>query len=287
MISLIRYGLGPHENYPDRLASAWLGVHTQPLERMHTAYVVPSENGGRGGVRWLAVRAPNTAPGEEGEGEGEGGGLLLATGPLTPPLQASVSAYSVGALTEAKHERELRPDVVPPNTALHQPDVVPPNTALHQPDVVPPNTAPHQSDLVPPNTALHQPELPISLMTVHNISLDELTISRHHGAPVPQPPPPRPQPPPSERLHEWQEPSIFVHLDALHMGVGGHDSWTALKTVSEPYFISPHQRSYFRIRLAALEAGMGHCPESLQALAGAPRVRPTLHSGTQVRHDDG
>ena len=121
MISLIRYGLGPHENYPDRLASAWLGVHTQPLERMHTAYVVPSENGGRGGVRWLAVRAPNTAPGEEGEGEGEGGGLLLATGPLTPPLQASVSAYSVGALTEAKHERELRPDVVPPNTALHRP----------------------------------------------------------------------------------------------------------------------------------------------------------------------
>ena len=263
MISLIRYGLGPHENYPDRLASAWLGVHTQPLERLHTAYVVPSENGGRGGVRWLAVRAPNTAPGEEGEGEGEGGGLLLATGPLTPPLQASVSAYSVGALTEAKHERELRPDVVPPNTALHQPDVV------------------------PPNTALHQPELPISLMTVHNISLDELTISRHHGAPVPQPPPPRPQPPPSERLHEWQEPSIFVHLDALHMGVGGHDSWTALKTVSEPYFISPHQRSYFRIRLSALEASMGHCPESLQALAGAPRVRPTLHSGTQVRHDDG
>jgi hypothetical protein len=214
------------------MASAWLGVHTLPLEGMHTAYVVPSENGGRGGVRWLAVRAPNTAPGEEeGEGEGEGGGegrgggggLLLATGPLTPPLQVSVSAYSVGALTEAKHERELRPDMAPPNTALW------PDMAL-------------------PSTALRQPELPPSLMTVHNISLDELTISRQHGAPVPQPPPPRPQPPPTDRLREWREPSIYVHLDALHMGVGGHDSWTALKTVCEPYFISPHQRSYFRIR---------------------------------------
>ena len=35
------YGLGPHENYPDRRSAACLGVWRLPVEAMHTPYVVP------------------------------------------------------------------------------------------------------------------------------------------------------------------------------------------------------------------------------------------------------
>ena len=48
-------------------------------------------------------------------------------------------------------------------------------------------------------------------------------------------------------------------------------------------FIATPPHLHSEMAVAALEAGIGHCPESLQALAGAPRMRPTLHSGTQVR----
>lgn len=46
-------GLGPHENYPDRLTSACFGLWQLPLNAMHTPYVFPVENGLRCGVRQL------------------------------------------------------------------------------------------------------------------------------------------------------------------------------------------------------------------------------------------
>ncbi|WP_145526048.1 beta-galactosidase [Yersinia rohdei] len=39
------FGLGPHENYPDRQLSAQYGHWKLPLNQMHTPYIFPSENG--------------------------------------------------------------------------------------------------------------------------------------------------------------------------------------------------------------------------------------------------
>ena len=50
-------GLGPHENYPDRLASACFDRWDLALEEMHTPYVHPCENGLRCGTRELRYGA--------------------------------------------------------------------------------------------------------------------------------------------------------------------------------------------------------------------------------------
>lgn len=50
-------GLGPHENYPDRLSSACFDRWDRPLDEMYTPYVFPSENGLRCGTRELEYGA--------------------------------------------------------------------------------------------------------------------------------------------------------------------------------------------------------------------------------------
>lgn len=50
-------GLGPHENYPDRLSAACFDRWDLPLEEMYTPYVFPSENGLRCGTRELRYGA--------------------------------------------------------------------------------------------------------------------------------------------------------------------------------------------------------------------------------------
>ena len=99
---------------------------------------------------------------------------LTHLGPLTPPLQVSLSCYSLAELTAAKHTNELKPS--------------------------------------------------------------------------------------SRCLH--------LHVDAQHMGVGGHDSWTALRTVGEDYYVRPAQRCLLRLRF------------------GAPRLKPvpTSHSSLATSH---
>ncbi|MDR0669274.1 MAG: DUF4981 domain-containing protein [Treponema sp.] len=49
------YGYGPVENYPDRMLSAILAVHSSTVEAQHFPFVPPSENGGHEGTRWLCV----------------------------------------------------------------------------------------------------------------------------------------------------------------------------------------------------------------------------------------
>lgn len=44
-------GLGPHETYPDRQASGYLGYFTHSLEELHTPYIFPQENGRRADPR--------------------------------------------------------------------------------------------------------------------------------------------------------------------------------------------------------------------------------------------
>ncbi|MGF1790549.1 beta-galactosidase [Photobacterium profundum] len=81
-------GLGPFENYPDRLAAARFGQYTQSVEAMHTPYIFPTDNGLRSGTQWLNV------------------GNVEFTGDFL----FSVSRFSQQQLTEARHTNELTPE---------------------------------------------------------------------------------------------------------------------------------------------------------------------------------
>jgi beta-galactosidase len=49
------YGRGPHENYPDRKTSAFLGCYESTVTDLFTPYLIPQENGARCDVRWLKL----------------------------------------------------------------------------------------------------------------------------------------------------------------------------------------------------------------------------------------
>ena len=55
------YGCGPHESYPDRCASAHVGVHRATADELSTPYIYPSECGHRTGTRWLGLRTRTAA----------------------------------------------------------------------------------------------------------------------------------------------------------------------------------------------------------------------------------
>lgn len=80
-------GRGPHENYPDRKASADIGRWLQPLTQMHTPYIFPSDNG---------LRCDCTS-------------LQLGTVEVGGQFHFSVSKYGQQQLAEAKHTFELQP----------------------------------------------------------------------------------------------------------------------------------------------------------------------------------
>jgi beta-galactosidase/beta-glucuronidase len=50
------YGRGPGETYPDSCAAGRIDRFSMPVDRLHTPYVVPQENGNRSGVRWVALQ---------------------------------------------------------------------------------------------------------------------------------------------------------------------------------------------------------------------------------------
>jgi beta-galactosidase len=47
------YGRGPHENYPDRKSSAFIGMFESTATDLFTPYLTPQENGARTDTRWL------------------------------------------------------------------------------------------------------------------------------------------------------------------------------------------------------------------------------------------
>ena len=47
-------GCGPGESYPDRKVSADWAVHRSDVDAEHVDYIVPSENGGKADVHWVA-----------------------------------------------------------------------------------------------------------------------------------------------------------------------------------------------------------------------------------------
>ncbi|UPW19972.1 beta-galactosidase [Agarivorans sp. TSD2052] len=86
------FGLGPHENYRDRLASAMVGRYQSSVDDLHTPYIYPSENGGRGAVRQLELNHDK-------------GVMVLIE--CQPSLQFAARRYSQQQLSEATHNYQL------------------------------------------------------------------------------------------------------------------------------------------------------------------------------------
>lgn len=97
--SLTWFGRGPHENYPDRKKSAWVGRHASAVNAEETPYIFPQECGGKEDVRWLSVA------------DGAGNGLLVIG---DPTVHASALPHSWRELYAAKYRHEL-----PPSSAVH------------------------------------------------------------------------------------------------------------------------------------------------------------------------
>ena len=99
------YGLGPEENYADRLKGARLGVWEQTVDGNMARYLRPQESGNRCGVRWMELT------------DGEGRGLRFSG----EKLSVSVSRYTPHELECASHVHELpKPRQTVARVALQQ-----------------------------------------------------------------------------------------------------------------------------------------------------------------------
>jgi beta-galactosidase len=78
-------GLGPFENYPDRLAAARFGSYSESIASMHTPYIFPTDNGLRSDCRELSINAVKVAG----------------------DFHFAVSPYGQKQLDEAKHTCDL------------------------------------------------------------------------------------------------------------------------------------------------------------------------------------
>jgi len=93
------FGRGPHENYPDRKASAAVARYDATVAEMYVPYIVPQEHGGRCDLRWLRLA------------DAGGAGICIAA---VGPLQFSASHFTGDDLFRAHHTNELepRPEVI-------------------------------------------------------------------------------------------------------------------------------------------------------------------------------
>lgn len=89
---LAYFGRGPHENYSDRLCSAFYGLYRGTPADFMFEYITPQENGNRCDVDWLAMRG------------GDGRGVLFAG---AEPLSVSVWNCTQDALDRASHTNEV------------------------------------------------------------------------------------------------------------------------------------------------------------------------------------
>mmetsp|Transcript_1836 Transcript_1836/g.6038 ORF Transcript_1836/g.6038 Transcript_1836/m.6038 type:complete len:741 (+) Transcript_1836:680-2902(+) len=87
-------GRGPHECYGDRKLSAVVARHAATVPELHTPYIVPSENGLRCDVRWVALR------------DKDGTGVLVVA---AKDMQFSASHFRTSDLEAATHEHDLSP----------------------------------------------------------------------------------------------------------------------------------------------------------------------------------
>lgn len=127
------FGLGPHECYSDRKASAIFGHHSSNAVDMHVPYIVPSENGGRADVSWLALRQRQDGPGCFPRNKGnelrdlpqvDGGVIAPAPGllvsiPRGKVAHVSVQHHSLEDLESSSHEYQLEEATSRGDGAVH------------------------------------------------------------------------------------------------------------------------------------------------------------------------
>ncbi|KAL7613821.1 hypothetical protein Lser_V15G06726 [Lactuca serriola] len=90
------YGRGPFECYPDRKASAHVGLYEKKVDEMHVPYIVPGECSGRADVRWVTFQ------------NDKGSGIYASIyGNSSSPMQLNASYYSTKELDRATHNEEL------------------------------------------------------------------------------------------------------------------------------------------------------------------------------------
>lgn len=87
------YGMGPEENYIDRLRGARLGIFESTAQKNLSRYLVPQECGNRTGIRWAKVAAEN------------GTGLCFTA--VNAPFELNVLPYTEYELDNAEHSGEL------------------------------------------------------------------------------------------------------------------------------------------------------------------------------------
>lgn len=176
------FGRGPHECYPDRKSSAIYGRHASTSHEMHVPYIVPSENGGRSDVSWIAFHNQNVTP------------------------------SSMRNHADRRHRamvRALQGDIPMINTAT---------TGLLV-------TMPHCS---------------AAQVSAQHHALEALCAASH--------------------THELEEMtgkgdgSVHLHVDHLHMGVGGDDSWTP--SVHSQFMIPPGNLWSWSFTLAPVLPGI-------------------------------
>lgn len=93
------YGRGPHENYGDRKASAFVGKYSMPVKDLGFAYIRPQENGYRTDTRWLSLL------------DGNGKGLLIK-GDSTfnfSALHNLTSDFDAGIQKQQRHYTDIEP----------------------------------------------------------------------------------------------------------------------------------------------------------------------------------
>lgn len=93
--SLVYYGRGPGENYPDRKDASFVGLYRQRVEEQFYPYIRPQENGTKTDIRWWQLL------------DHRGSGMLVDSDSL---FSASALHYSQELLDEGpvKHNRHSR-----------------------------------------------------------------------------------------------------------------------------------------------------------------------------------
>ena len=86
------FGRGPHENYIDRQYSAHIGRYRASVDELFVPYIHPTENGGRGDIRWVSLT------------NASGTGLMAAG---DSPLQFSAHRCTTADLEAAKHTPDV------------------------------------------------------------------------------------------------------------------------------------------------------------------------------------
>lgn len=89
------FGRGPWENYPDRNASALLGLYDTSVAQTYVDYVMPQEHGHRTDIRWLELAS------------GKNGPALRITG--APVFEFNATHLSAEDLYAARHATDLKP----------------------------------------------------------------------------------------------------------------------------------------------------------------------------------